>query len=351
MIEYAVEDLDSCAYLAASVANKVIYQWEHIETKELSPEFLSAQKAKDWIATEEGFEGLNPKEWKRNKREVDLGLPHALKALDNEMKSWGRTAIALTGNHNIKRLGYLTRSGLKDKDKKGLPKRYQHNRYDKKGLDYDDWVPKPRPKHLKACREHILTYYDYVKLSPEGIEADALCVMMAEKYGKKAVLMSKDKDLKQATLVNYIDMNPKERYRKMIFINELGHVDLVEVRPKDFEVQGTGFKLFCAQTCKGDPSDGYSGIHLYGDKKAFNLLDGCDSIEGCCEEMVSLYKTSYPEGFSYKSWDGVEMKLTWQEALAQHSLLAYHERGSKDVGTPLTRYLEGKQIIYTRHRK
>ena len=341
MIIYAYMDLDSVAYVGASVAQKAKYQYIHNDGETKSEVFNSARDGKNWLKQGADFEELDPSEWTR-KTIVDIQPEKvALKAVDYELESWFRTAKKLTGNDNIIPRGFLTSSGLKDKDIGGLEDRYQFNRYECR----KSWTPKEKPVHLKACREYLLTKYDWIKMSPIGVEADAPVLHFAEKRGSSAVCMSKDKDLKQMFKGHFIDMNEEEEYRVLLDCTELGFLDIKENAKGDKTVFGQGFKLLCFQTCVGDVSDGYKGLHRYGQMSGYELLQGLSTVEECCKAMVDLYKTKFPDGKEYKSWDGEKVHRTWEELLIQHCELAYHNRGSKDTTNPMQRYLNNEDPI------
>lgn len=346
MITVAYLDLDSVAYVGASIAAKLNYVWVHKDGIQKSEVFKKAEDAKVWYEGKVDFEEIIPEEWTRETIVREEPVEFAIKGVENELNSWIRTARKLSGNKDIILKSYLTSSGLKNKDIKGLEDRYQFNRYDVKAEDYEGWVPKPKPKHLKACREYLLNTYDWTKLSAKGIEADAPVIYFSERKGKSALMMSKDKDLKQVMNTYYVDMNLAEKHRELKLSTELGYIELVEDRKGVKSGKGDGFKLLCFQLCVGDTSDGYKGLKGFGPVSGFELLDPCKTVEECCEAIVNLYKDKFPDGHEYKSWDGVITKRTWQELLIQHCQLAYHERGPKDKSNPMERYINGEDPIF-----
>ena len=217
-ITHAYLDLDSVAYVGACIAQKMAYKFINKVSGESSEEFSSANEAKAWIEEQVDFYNEKPDDWERISIVKDKPESDAIKFVEQELKNWIKSIKDLTKNPDIILKGYLTSSGLKDKDKGGLEDRYQFNRYE----DTENWIPKEKPTHLKACRNHLLTVYDWVKMSPKGIEADAIVVYQAEKRGKTAVICSKDKDLKQVMNSHFIDMNDKPKKRILKFIDQTG---------------------------------------------------------------------------------------------------------------------------------
>ena len=338
-------DLDSVAYLAASIAQKVNYQYTNKNTGQQSEVFKNAKEAKQWLYEETEFEGIDPTEWERSEIIKWLTFKEVKTVADNEITNWIKAAKKFSDNPDIVIKGYLTSSGIKNKDIKGLQDRYQYNRYLNTATDYEGWIPKPRPKYLGQCRDYLLTRYPWIKMSPKKIEADAPVVYFAESKGEKGLLMSKDKDLKQAMNTHYIDMNPKKDEQVLCKSSIIGYIDILE-RGNVKELVGDGFKLICAQTIKGDASDGYKGVPKVGAVKVMEILASEDTPEGCCKALLDFYEYKYSNGITYKSWDDVEQHRTAQELLIQHMKLAYHERGPKDTLTPIERYLKGEDPVY-----
>lgn len=345
MIKCAFMDLDSVAYLAACVAEKKMYLFKHKETGETTKTFKNAKEAKQWYYESIEFGDIEEDAWERQTVVKELTLKETFQILDNEVKSWLRTAKRLTKNSDIICKGYLTSSGIKNKDIAGLEDRYQFNRYLNTSTTFEGWIPRPKPKFLSECRDYLIKRYGWVKMSPKGIEADAPVVFFTEAKGKEAVLMSKDKDLKQVMNSFFIDMNPPEKDRKLEFSTILGELSLVDT-PSGKELKGCGFKLLCAQTVKGDQSDGYKGIYKVGDSKVYELLDKCITVEECLEALIRFYNEKFPEGYTYTSWDDKTQHRTPEELLKQHMRLAYHERGMKDKMTPIERYLFKENPIF-----
>lgn len=334
-------DLDAVAYTGASSAQKLAYQWHKIDGTQSTEVFKTAALAKEWFEGELAFGMIEAEEWKRETHTLQQPLNVAIKSLEKELKSWKDSVKRLWGK-DCEFVGYLTSSGRKDKDADGLEHRYQHNRY----IDKENWIAKPKPSHLAACREHMIVAYPWIKMSPPGIEADAVVVGLAERRGKNACIGFKDKDLKQTMNVSLIDMNGSPRDRTLEKTTTLGKLKLVSSIKGVKSVEGTGFKIMCYQVAAGDSADGYKGLKGFAAVAGFDLLDSLETVESCCKALVDLYNKRFPNGIEYLSWDKKEIKLSAMKLLTQHMRLAYHERSSKDLLTPIERFLNGDNPLY-----
>lgn len=342
MITHAFLDLDSVAYIGACIAQKTRYKYINKNTQEETELFKSAKDAKVWMEGEIFFGGITDEsEWERVSVIDYLPEKDALFITQKELESWVGAAKRLTDNPNLILKGFLTKSGLKTKDIPGIERRYQQNRY----ADIENWIPSPKPRHLTACRNHLLNLYDWIQLAPEGFEADAVVIALAEKKRNKAVIVTKDKDLRQAMGTYLIDMNPDAKFLKLEYLDPFGEI-LLEKNHRHSKLTGSGFKFLCAQAVMGDPSDGYLSLEKFGAVSAYNLLKDCTTYEECLEALIKLYNERFPNGYTYTSWDKQTVTVTANELLVQHFQLAYQERGKGDLSNPIKRYLEGLPIFY-----
>lgn len=337
-MKYAYLDLDTVAYQGAAACEKANYVWVSKVDGARTSKFTNAADAATYMEDAE-FTGLiDPADWEREKIIDEKPVEEAYKATVSIMKNWIKTVKDLFGE-DVKLTGYLSSKGEKNKVIPTTIKVYQHNR-----------IGKPKPRYLEECRQHMLKTFSWIKLSPKGVEADACVVNFAEKHGENGVAAFIDKDLKQVMGCYYIDMNDAPKERELVLSTELGYIDLKEGMSTPTGI-GDGFKLICFQTCAGDSSDGYGGLMGVGAVKAKKLFEDCESIKECCEVLLNTYRHKYPDGIKYTSWSGIDMALTADELVDQHMRLAYHERGGKDVLTPIRRYLNGDNPIYQHKRR
>lgn len=342
MINYAYLDLDSVPHLAASVAEKLNYQYYHEDGVTETVIFKSAALASDWYDGELGFGFIKAEEWKRRTIPDLKEESYALKAVDQELGSWIKSIQTLTGNPGIIIKGFLSGSGRKTKDIDGLQDRYQFNRYKCR----ETWTPIDRKVHMDACRNYMLGTYDWIKLGPPGLEADAIVIHFAEKRGRNAVMGIKDKDLKQSLNTHYIDMNvtpPKRTLEKTTVLGQV-HVKVMARNRKD--LGGQGMKLVLAQGIAGDTADGYKGLKGVGAVAAVELLNDLKTVDACISAVLDLYHTKLPDGIEYVDWNGVAQKRTAEQLAIQHCQLAYHERGPKDVSNPIERFINNEAQLF-----
>lgn len=341
MIKYAYADLDSIPHLAASIAESNTYQWVKKDGASQSEVFPKADLAKAWYDEMLELELLVPDEWERIVKVKLLPERVALKAVEREINNWIKTAKELTGNPNLIIKGFISGPGRKTKDIDGLEDRYQYNRYKCK----KDWIPIDRKVHMDACRNHLITCYDIVKMSPNGIEADAVVIWLSENRGKEGVMLIKDKDLKQGFDTNYIDMNAKPADRCIQKTTLLGEA-FAKKLPSGWVLDGNGLTFILGQMIAGDTADGYKGIKGYGPLKTAKIFEGCEDVEGVLKAATDTYYEKFPDGHEYVDWNGVTQYKTADEMAIMHCQLAYHERGGKDKSNPVERYLKGEPQLW-----
>jgi len=345
-ITHSYNDLDGVAYLGATSASKSKYQWFKKGTDESSALFYNAKLAKEWMESEKAFGFISDEDshlWERRKVVETKPLSFAIKSTKLEIEKWMKHIKLLTKNPDITFKGYLTPSGRKDKDVDGLEHRYQHNRYE---IINGEWVSLPKPPYLKECRKFLLTEYPWIKMAPQGVEADTIVIYLAEKRGKRAVIGLKDKDLKQVMGSNYIDFNDPVKSLEIVPTTVLGEVHMRQT-PSGASLGGSGLKLILAQMVAGDSCDGYKGIHGLGAKFMVTLLEPCKTPKEACKAIVDLYYKKYPDGIMYKDWNNEIQDITTDDLMIQHCQLAYHERGRGDKYNPISRYLAGNNPIFS----
>lgn len=266
----------------------------------------------------------------------------AIKGVEGELKKWMNAARKhFDVNTGFK--GYLTSSGRKNKDTDGIQDRYQFNRYLSK---HPDWESKPKPKYLSEMRSYLISSYDWIKMSPKGVEADACVVYFAEKAGLNGCVQFKDKDLRQAGGTNILEMNGAPNTWELETTTQLGELSLSYNAKGEKVVKGSGFKLVCFQTLVGDTSDGYKGVKGFGKVAGYELFHELETVEDCCDELVHYYENKFPEGLEYKDWQGNAQHRSARELLVQHMKMAYHERGPKDKVTPIERFFAKENPIF-----
>lgn len=189
------------------------------------------------------------------------------------------------------------------RDSLPLPVKYKGNR--------DDTM---RPILLDSCKEYLLKYAGAELVT--GYEVDDAQVMRQwEGYINKTKIinLSRDKDSKgcMGWLANPDDKNdvPAE------FIDGLGSLYIDDKK----KVRGSGRIWLYFQWMCGDKIDGFCPRDLvtvikgekptFGDKAAYKLLSDLKTDKECIQAVHDLYLDWFgKESFSFKTWDGKEVK-------------------------------------------
>ncbi|AIW02364.1 exodeoxyribonuclease [Escherichia phage vB_EcoM-VpaE1] len=312
-------DSDSIAYKGACVVEKAKYKYVNKLTAEESEPFDNAKDAARWLAdqrilVEELGLTFDEDEWERQTWKEAKSEKEAIMATQQVLQEW----LKVVGKERTW-VGYLTEKGVhKHKDIKGLEHQYQGNRKDA-----------VTPTHLVACREYLLSRPEF-KLILDGFEADSIVIAKAEKMGKKAALMSIDKDLRQAEGTYCIDMTYEKSPLIFIADNNVGEIWDCPIKstPKAKKTVGVGFKFLCYQAVAGDNADNYFGLKGVGKVTIMKALEGKTTYKECLDAIYELYAKK--ESYTYVSWDGQTITRTPLELMQQHFFLAYQERNKKD---------------------
>lgn len=139
----------------------------------------------------------------------------------------------------------------------------------------------PRPKHLKAVRDHALAKGAIVHT---GWEADDIMgFLQTMPHGEKTIIVTVDKDLDQ---VSGLHCNPDKGIRYTVDTD-------------------TAEKYKWIQVLTGDPTDNYPGVKGIGIKKANKILE---DVEGDFEAVVwSVYES---RGLDKKFFDSMKICAT-----------------------------------------
>lgn len=214
------------------------------------------------------------------------------------------------------------------------PERYKGNREDTL-----------RPLLLKETREYVKKKYNAQVI--HGVEADDyLSVLMNtgwehyQKTGKfNHMVASFDKDQKGTPGLLFDTMrDSEERIWKhpipMIIDDSMG-----EIWMEGNKVKGWGRKFFGYQMLCGDSSDNIKPYQCFdisgrfGDTAAFNLIGHLQTEKDMWTAIVDQYKTWFPAGVEFTSWDGSVRKMSagqWASIIFQ---MVYMKRVPNDPTT------------------
>ena len=322
-IRLASIDCDPIAYSGSSSQEKMRYKCFKMDDQDIdrvyhSKVFDSAKDAKVFLSNNPTYERENFPD--------EPDLQKCLKATETVLLDYMNTAIRLTGNKDIEFIGFLTDSGIKEKDISGLEDRYQGNRSNT-----------VKPKYLSECRD-FLEEYKWIHMCSPGIEADGPVISTAEEWGYEGLAMSIDKDVGQVEECHFINMNYRWAERTLEKISKVGNLVCKSNSAGTRSVKGSGFKFVCYQAMAGDTADGYKGVSRYGPAKVFDILNSCKTKKECLQALLHEYENIFQEGHSYTSWDGKKVFKTPYELLDQHFQLAYMPRhNEQDIS--ISRYI------------
>lgn len=149
---------------------------------------------------------------------------------------------------------------------------------------------KAHRKHLKKpiLYESIRKYLIEEHGAEVGVDQEADdCIGIAA--NENTIIVTIDKDLRMIPGL-YYNFVTKTLYT----ISELGQLTL-----ENNKLTGDGLKWFYAQLLLGDPTDNIKGIHGFGPKKTYKLLNSCldmnDLLKVVTIEYMRTYKTDFEE--------------------------------------------------------
>lgn len=211
-----------------------------------------------------------------------------------------------------------------------LPKKYKSNRDDK-----------PRPLLLDVTKDYLKEKHGAQIVT--GIEADDRLTQYANQgytdylnTGKFSyIIASMDKDGNSTPSLNFnlYRKDNKFKYPDPFIVPD----GLGELWMQEGEVKGYGEMWLAVQMCKGDTSDNvrpYQDFGIrYGDASCYaDFADAKDSHD-LWSRVVERFKTWFPDGVEYTSWDEKEMKLTPGQWASMMFQLVYMQRIPDDKTT------------------
>jgi len=182
---------------------------------------------------------------------------------------------------------------------------------------------KPKPIHLKAVREYLITNWDYKAV--DGCEADDM-LSVDQHRNLNTIIASIDKDLLQV---------PGRHFN---FVK----TEFYDITP------AAGIRKFYESLLKGDKADNIPGITGLGEKKAARLLEGCENeqemFDVCREQykndelMLTYGRLLHLWRFEGDIWDGL-WQLTGQN----------HSGQEEEVNVESTQEMQTESSQFTAH--
>lgn len=188
-----------------------------------------------------------------------------------------------------------------------------------------------KPYHFHNLRAYMLSQYDCIVT--EGMEADDLiCIHMFNEYkmsklvaqygfNSNVICCTRDKDLRMCPGWHYGWQCGKQEQFGPILLDEFGHLELSEGKPK--KLRGTGLKFFFSQLLTGDTVDNISGLPKCGPVKGFNVLNKCQTEEELFEQVRLLYSEYYGGIWEEKLREQVDLLWMIREVNEDGSLKFY----------------------------
>lgn len=146
----------------------------------------------------------------------------------------------------------------------------------------------PKPFHFY----NIISYLDHnyeLCISADGYEADdEMCMVQWKGWENgehETIICSRDKDLRICPGLHYSWECGKQRSIGPHYTDEFGSLEYT----KQEKLVGYGLKFFYYQMLVGDSADNIPGLLGFGEKKAFQLLEECETEEDCFKLVKKLY--------------------------------------------------------------
>ena len=217
-----------------------------------------------------------PSDWDHVQEMVDL----LIAKICNAVEATSPPVLFLSGKTNFR-------------DDIAVKKGYKANRKDK-----------PKPFHYKNLKAYLQFAYNTVLT--DGIEADDAMAMYLTANKGKAVICSRDKDLRQVPGHHYSWECGKQGEIPMFEVDELGEFWTKKL-PK--ELKGTGLRFFYAQCLMGDGMDNIPGLPGIGPKYTYDLLGEATSKE----ELEAIVLQQYEEKYAEKGREELleQARLVW----------------------------------------
>ena len=183
-----------------------------------------------------------------------------------------------------------------------------------------------KPLHLKEVQEYFIRHLDAVPVT-NNLEVDDVAVMECYEDKENSILCAIDKD---AMGTGMIVLNPD----KMDVPQNTEGLGKLWINDKK-EVKGWGRKWFYYQCLAGDSSDNYKP-HCFsdvkwGDKSAYNALDGCSTDKECWQSMKNSFLHLYPQKKEVTGWRGDIIEIDWKYVLQEMVNMAHMLRWEGDV--------------------
>lgn len=328
----AIVDMDYPIYYSASAGEQVWYVYYDEEYNEVA-RFKSADEGKGWIEEFDMFGG------------IDMygrfsGDP---KTLIRETEWEPKNFSVVKNTFNQMKESWLLQSGCNEwkgkcASKKGAPVfrkdistivEYKGNRKDTR-----------KPHHLDHARKWALQDNPQLSKVKGPYEADDIVCAWGQKLGDKAIIIEKDKDVKNVQGCWFLVPEEMDQPR-------YSPADIIgEVWLDGKKVDGYGISHLLFQCLVGDNADHYKGCPGVGNVGAVNTLSAFNSkpktsLRDAVQAVGELFKQKVGHGMEYNHWrTGELLQASWKDVFKENLLLAYMVKGKNDKPFEILGYIE-----------
>lgn len=130
----------------------------------------------------------------------------------------------------------------------------------------------------------------------EGLEADDLMAIEQTKRPDETIICTRDKDLRQVPGWHYgWELGAQPQFGPLL-VDPVGAIRLVRTTyatGSKSEIKGYGYLFFLSQCLTGDKVDTVPGLRGMGPVKAFEILEGTQSIQEGFNRVREAYRHVY----------------------------------------------------------
>lgn len=147
-----------------------------------------------------------------------------------------------------------------------------------------------KPWHYKNIKAYLKAKYNVIE--SEGLEADDLMAIEQTARPTETIICTRDKDLRQVPGWHYgWELGNQPQFGPML-VDPIGLVKLSTDRKA---IKGYGEKFFYSQCLTGDRVDSIPGLDGCGPVKAFEILDGAETLDECFKRVLEAYRGVYED--------------------------------------------------------
>lgn len=147
-----------------------------------------------------------------------------------------------------------------------------------------------KPWHYKNLKAYMKAKYNVIE--SDGLEADDLMAIEQSKRPLETIICTRDKDLRQVPGWHYgWELGNQPQFGPML-VDAVGSIKLSADRKK---ISGYGETFFYSQCLTGDRVDSIPGMDGCGPVKAFEILDGAETLDECFKRVLEAYRGLYED--------------------------------------------------------